>query len=68
VIAVVALRRKHQVTRELGITVDAPNTLQYITEIELEGVISNDQVLALERRAPRQLVVDDIVQFLRRAI
>jgi hypothetical protein len=63
VIGVVALWRKHQVTRELGITVDGPNTLQYVTEVELEGVISNDQFLALEWRAPRQLVVDDIVQF-----
>ena len=50
-VSVVALRDIDQVTRELGISIKSPNTLQDITEVELERVTCYNQVLTLEWRA-----------------
>jgi hypothetical protein len=67
-IGVMALRRKHQVTREIGIAIQGPDALQYITKIKLKGVTCDGQVLAFEWRAPGELLVDNVIQFVWRAI
>ena len=33
-----------------------------VTVVELEALLSNDKFLASERRAPRQLVIDNVIQ------
>jgi hypothetical protein len=63
-IRVVALRGHDQVLRELRIAIDRPNTLYYVSIIQCEFFIGNDYISGLERRAPRQLVVDDPVELI----
>jgi len=36
--------------------------------VELEVLLSNDKFLALERRAPRQLVIDNVIQLFRSVV
>ena len=53
---------------KLGIAVEGPNALQYITEVKLKGVTCDGQVLTLELRAARQFFIDDVIQLFWRAI
>ena len=47
-VGVVALRHKCQVTRELRVTIERPNTLQDVTEVEWKWVTCYNQVLTRE--------------------
>lgn len=59
---------KHHVTREVRVTKDGPNTWQNVAVVELEAFASNDKLLGLERRAPRQLVIDNGIQLICRLV
>ena len=61
---VMSLRGKYHVTSKFGIAEDGLDAWQNIPIVELDAFAFDDKFLGLERRAPRQLVVDNAIQLI----
>jgi hypothetical protein len=61
-VGVVPLWGKDEFTRKLGVTEEGSDGWNNIAIVELKAFASNVEILALEGGAPRQHLVDDVVQ------
>ena len=65
-VGVVALRGEHEDPSKLGIPVQSANALDDVAVEDLEGFASDDNLAACEAgTSRRELLVDDVVEFLR---
>ena len=65
---IMPLRSEDKIPHKLRITIKRADAFNNIPAVKFKVLASNDKFLAPEGRSPRQFVVNDIVQFVYRAV